>query len=198
MSEDAITHLCFDTETLAITPNAVVLSIAVVPFQFENPVSFRQLVKGGFYAKLSVEDQVRKYKRSIDPDTVAWWKAQGAEARAVLKPSDEDLTLEELVQEMGAFIKASGYSWKKSYVWSRGNTFDFGKIESMYGNLGLKEPYNTFMQRDIRTMIDCLTGSSNGKAKPQGERDGFVAHNCLHDAANDAATMTEIFQALSE
>lgn len=190
------THFTFDLETLGIRQTSVVLSIACVPFQFENPKPFKELVKAGFYAKLSVEDQVRKYGRTIDDDTVAWWKSQGPEAKAILKPSDDDLPMKTALKQLRQWLDSQDVS-RDSYMWSRGNSFDFGKIEDMYANIGEKEPYNPFRVRDIRTMIDCLTGSTNGKAKAQSDRTGFVAHNALHDAANDSATMTDIFQALA-
>lgn len=191
------THLCIDTETLGIEPNAVVLTIGCVPFDFENPRSFKELVKDGFYVKIDVADQIRNYKRSTDPDTIGWWKNQGADAKKILAPSEYDVPMDKALRALTRFIEASEYRYKESWVWSRGNLFDFGKLESMYTSIGQKEPYNGFMQRDIRTMIDCFCGTTNGKIKALGSRDGFIAHNALHDAANDAATMIEVFQSIA-
>lgn len=191
------THLCFDTETLGKSPNAVVLTVACVPFEFENPKSFKELVRGGFYVKLSVEDQIKNYGRSIDADTVKWWKDQGADAKKILAPSDMDVPMAKGLRAMSKFISQQNLEEWNSWLWSRGNLFDFGKLESMYADIDEKEPYNGFMQRDIRTMIDCFCGTTTGKIKPMGDRTGFIPHNALHDAANDAATMIEIFQSIA-
>lgn len=189
------THFVIDTETLGVYPDAVVLSLAIVPFEFENlRGSFMDYVSSGLSLKLSVEDQIRKYGRKIEPETMQWWKEQGDEAKAILKPSGRDKTVQDALDAFDEFLENNGYEPKESWLWSRGNLFDFGKVESLYRKAGRPEPYVHYMVRDIRTMIDCFCGTSRGRIKPLGEREGFILHNALHDAANDAMTMTEIFQ----
>lgn len=196
--EQNITHFVFALKTLGILPNSVCLSLGIVPFQFENNTNFKELVNSGFYVKLDVKEQIQKYKRTVSDDTMHWWKKQGEDAKKILKPSSRDVCLEEAMENLWEFLLSNNYDPRNSYLWSRGNLFDFGKMESIFHDLGMKEPYNGWKVRDIRTMIDCLCGVTNGKIKPLGPREGIIPNNALHDAANDAMTMIEVFQSLAE
>ena len=74
-----LTHLVFDTETLSTEPNATILALACVPFTFENYSNFPTLLEKGIMVKLKVEEQVKRYKRSIEKNTIDFWKEQGIE-----------------------------------------------------------------------------------------------------------------------
>lgn len=188
-------HLLFDTETLgAKRENVVVLTMACVVFSFDEYTPFPALIRDGFYVKFSVPDQIKTWKRTIEPETVAWWKEQSKEAReAAYYPRDDDASMVDGLDALSQYIKASKYDFKKSYVWSRGNAFDFPKIESMFDQANIPVPYNGWRIRDVRTYVDILTGVDNGKYEGKKPLPGFVAHNALHDAARDAYHMQEIF-----
>lgn len=195
----AVDHLLFDIETLGKRENTVVLTLACVPFTFEDYVPYATRVRTGFYVKFNAEEQIKKYHRSICKDTIAWWKEQSREAReAALFPSDEDASMIDGLDALAQYIKTTKYDWKKSYVWARGTYFDFPKIESMYDMAGINMPFNTWRIRDVRTYIDILTGVDDGKYElKKGLPSTFVAHNCLHDAVRDVASMVEIFATAS-
>lgn len=195
-----LTHLMFDVETLSTTPDAVVLSLAVVPFEFENNQTFDTLLKRGFFIKFSVEEQRHKYKRSISKATVEWWSNQGKEIREQnLTPSDKDVTLEKGLTLLKSFIRSTTYDYKRSYVWSRGTYFDFPIIESLHLSINTPLPFNTWQIRDVRTYIDILCGRSDGKYElKQRNESNFIKHNCLCDAAIDAASLVEIYHIISE
>lgn len=187
-------HLMLDLETVGILPNSVVLSIGCLPFSFEEPKSFDEYLEDGFFCKLDVEDQIRNYGRKIDKDTLDWWKQQSPEARVSLKPSKTDIPLAEALRGLDAFIRSCKLS-DESWFWSRGNLFDFGKIESMCNNVGMPMPHNPFMERDVRTMVDCFAGTTNGKIKVHLPSN-FVSHHPLHDCAKDVMMMTNIYQSM--
>lgn len=193
-----LTHLVFDIETLGLRENTVVTTLACVPFRFEEPKPFAELTRDGFYVKFDVKEQIQKYRRTTDQSTLDFWKKQPKEARAMsIEPSAHDVQMAVGLEMLRDWIKTTPYTWNESYVWSRGTYFDFPKIESMYANISAPCPFNTWRIRDIRTMIDCLTGATNGQYNLRdGVPNGFVKHNALHDAALDATVMTEIFQSL--
>lgn len=193
-------HINFDTETLGLYENAVVTTLACCAFTFEDAVSYDELVASGFFAKFKVDEQIKVYHRETTASTIQFWKEQSQEARErSILPSANDITLVEGLTSLTEYIKDSGYNWKKSYVWSRGNAFDLPKIESLYRQAGLQLPFNTFRVRDTRTMIDCLTGSDNGYYNLRdGEPKSFIKHHALHDTALDCARMIEIHHSLSE
>jgi hypothetical protein len=189
-------HLSIDTETLGLRENTVVLSIGCAAFRLvENgPNDYAKYIEGGFHVKFSVKDQLVNWKRSTDQSTIDWWKTQEPVAQKIIKPSDEDVDMESGLLLFNDWIKRSGYTWKTSYVWSRGTAFDFPKIEHMYYQTGVKCGFNTWRIRDTRTYIDVLAGADNGQYEPQGGFPrAFIKHDALHDAAMDAYRMVEIF-----
>lgn len=189
-------HIVFDTETLGIRENAIVLSIGAVAFEMEPGTKndYDRYILDGFHVKFSIKDQLHTWKRSVDEGTVEWWKGQSEEAKKILKPSPNDVTMPEGLEQLNEWIKSiDGYKWNSSYVWSRGTYFDFPKMESMYHQAGVKCGFNTWKIRDVRTYIDILTGVDNGKYEPDRQPENFIAHDALHDAAMDAYRMVEIF-----
>jgi hypothetical protein len=195
----AVVHLNFDTETLGLYERAVVTTLACTAFSFEGDETYDQIVENGFFTKFNGAEQLSVYKRETTPSTVAWWRDQTKEAQAMsIMPSKFDVSLVEGLTKLSNWIETSGYDLKRSFVWCRGNAFDFPKIESLFADAGLKVPFNTWKIRDTRTMIDCLTGSDNGGYNLRdGEPKSFIKHHALHDAALDCARMMEIYRTLN-
>lgn len=194
-------NVVFDLESLARDPYAVVLSIGAVVFDpGESPANeetYQRLIETGFHVKFSVEDQITKYKRNVEDETLDWWSKQSQEARAILKPSSEDVDMLTGMLQLNDWLKSCGYDFQDSYCWSRGTYFDFPMFYSMYNQTNVSPGFNGWKIRDTRTMIDCLTGSRRGKYEPENRPNGFIAHDALHDAAMDAYRMIDIFHRLS-
>lgn len=190
----------FDLETLARDPYAVVLSIGAVFFDPEedsaNDETYQKLIETGFHVKFSVVNQITKYKRNVEDETLEWWSKQSPEARKILKPSDEDVDVVSGLLQLNTWLKESGYDFQESYCWSRGTYFDFPMLYSLYNQANVSPGFNGWKIRDTRTMIDCLTGSRRGKYEPENAPSGFIAHDALHDAAMDAYRMIDIFNKL--
>lgn len=195
----SVTHLMFDIETLGKREDTVVLTLACVPFTFEERATYKQLMERGFYVKFNAQEQIRVWKRSTDKDTIAWWKQQSEEAReAALYPSDMDATMIDGLDALAQYIKGTDYKWKEGYLWARGaNYFDYPKIEHMYDQAEVKIPFNTWKIRDVRTYVDILTGVDNGKYE-LNLPGSHVAHNCLDDCVRDVMSMKEIYFKLQE
>jgi hypothetical protein len=193
-----VTHLMFDIETLGKRSTSVVLSLACVAFTFEDDAPYSQYIADGFYVKFNPIEQLRM-GRTVDQDTIDWWKKQPKKARKILKPSKNDVSMKKGLAMLREYINKSDYDWEIGYCWSRGNYFDFPIIEDLHDQFGAKLPFNTWKIRDVRTMIDVLTGDSRGKYELRGGiPKEFVAHHALHDAALDVMRMKEIFQSLRE
>lgn len=193
-----VKHLIFDLETLGKKSSSVILSLACVVFRFEDDEGFDDYIKSGFYVKFNPIEQL-KSGRTTDKDTITWWKSQEPSARKITMPSDDDVSVKEGLTKLVEYIRKSGYDWKHSYCWSRGNYFDFPIIENVFEQYGIALPFNIWKIRDIRTMIDVMTGSGNGDYElKNGYPKNFIKHNCLHDAAIDIMKMKEIFKNILE
>jgi len=190
-----VEHQIFDVETLGLKEHAVVTSLACVPFTFEGDETYPKLVSEGFFVKFKISEQL-KMGRQTTQSTLDFWKGQPQEAKVhSIIPSPNDVGLEEGLTKLTTWIKGRKYEWKKSYLWSRGNAFDFPKIEDLFDQVGMKVPFNTFRVRDVRTFIDILAGTDNGQYELQGGvPKEFVKHHALHDAAHDAAKMKELYK----
>lgn len=193
-------HIIIDIETLATDPNAVVLSIACVPFVLENHTYFSELVKTGFCVKFNAKEQINTFNRTVEESTIKWWKTQPKEVfDAMVRPSSKDVDLIKGLTLLNKFISnINGYSFKESYVWSRGNNFDFPILKSLYQDSGILPAYNEWKIRDVRTAIDIMAGTNTGTYQLKCGGDGFIAHNPLQDAAMDAARLNELFYIMTQ
>lgn len=123
-----------------------------------------------------------------------FWKRQPENIRREnFNPSPSDVLLIDGMKIFSDFLNSCGYIWRSSYIFSRGNAFDFGKLEHIFEtNLKTEPPFNKFMERDVRTMIDFYSGSNEGKYKLSYSVTESK-HSSLSDAAMDAARMIELF-----
>lgn len=190
----------YDFETLSQDPirgaaiNLALLCYDETRLSSDNPYTYEELLRGTRYIKFNVEEQVEIYNRKIDPDTIAWWKSQPAEARAVLKPSDEDQSITELEQFLFDNINFSAL--KKAYT--RGNTFDPILLRELLEATGKKDPFPFWIVRDTRSTIDGMAFGHKIKNTfiPEGLEEKFVAHDCRHDIVMDVMRMQTLAQAL--
>ena len=102
--------------------------------------------------------------------------------------------------QLSRYIGSTLYDNKRSYVFSRGSSFDFPKIEYAYEvSANMTIPYNTFKIRDIKTLVDIMAGTDDGQYDLRfGKTDKFIKHDCAHDVAMDAARMTELYHLINE
>jgi hypothetical protein len=180
-----------DIETLSKYPDGVILSIAVVPFLMTDSDTFDELLSRGLLMKLNIADQ-RQYGRTIYPDTLAWWKRQSDDAKSILVPSEQDLTMTACETILSEFI-TSNYDKKRNTFWCRGLNFDLPYIQDFYRRLKLPEPINTWDCIDTKTFIKIMTGDPRSQYNLRsGTPSGFVAHNCLHDAVLECLRIQEL------
>ena len=187
--------LILDTETLSAECSAVVLSVACVPFRLEVHTYFSEFLSAGICIKFNVEEQIKVYKRHISDSVVKWWKKQSKDVfDLAVKPSPNDVSIRDGLIQLNKFIsEIPGYHYKESYVWTRGNNFDFPILKSLYGDAGIAPAYNDWRARDVRTAIDIMAGTDDAKYNLRFGGEGFIPHNPLHDAAMDAARLNELF-----
>jgi hypothetical protein len=183
-----------DMETLGSKPDSIVIDISVLVFDpdFSKPVeTIEELIKRGKRWKLDLPSQ--RGVRSVNPETIKWWREQSAEAQLNLKPAPGDLTVEQAIPEVIEFLKSNGVNAFKSQGWCRGMSFDFpifvDMIRQTYNVIDTDklEPVKFWAQRDVRTAIEAYLTTRNLAMTPlrKGTLDGFVAHDSIHDCAKD-------------
>lgn len=154
-------HLMVDLETMAVSPDAVVLTLGAVHF---NPYGNGYGDK--LYMRIDIDDQ-DKLGRAVDPSTLDWWSKQDPIVMAEAF-SDEDRV--PLVEAMERFHK---FAWGCKAFWSHGAPFDLIIIENLCRQLKRSPPWNFWDLRDTRTMFDLGV-------------DPDMPKNSKHDALQDA------------
>lgn len=182
-----------DCESLGSKPDSIAIDISVVVFNPDPQVvqSFDELIKQGKRFKISIASQ--KGVRTVMKETLDWWSKQAPEAKQHLKPTEDDLTVEEAVTQCMQFLRENGVDYKKSQMWCRGMSFDVPLFVDMMRQTYKVdytqdiEPVQFWRQRDVRTAIESYALQRNIIKTPlrKGLLDGFVAHDSIHDCAKD-------------
>lgn len=170
-------HLMVDMETMAVSPNAVVLSLGAVHFDPKD-----QGYTDSIYFRIDLDDQ-DKLGREIDPNTVDWWAKQDPKIMEEAFSPDNRISL---VEAMDRFHK---FAWGCTAFWSHGATFDLVILENIYRQLNKPLPWNYWQLRDTRTLFDLGWDSE----MPKGNK-----HDALQDAIRQSVGVQNIYRRLHE
>lgn len=165
-----------DMETMAVTPNAVVLSLGAVHF---NPYGSGYSDK--IYFRVSIDDQ-DSLGREVDPATIEWW---GRQDPAIMEEAFSPDNRISLVDAMDQFHK---FAWGCDRFWSHGATFDLVMLENIYRQLNKPLPWNYWQLRDTRTLFDLGFDPD----MPTGSK-----HDALQDAIRQAAGVQNMYRKLN-
>ena len=182
--------IIYDFETLGKVPTeSVVLSMAALAFNearfvSDNPYTYEELLCSAKFIKFKAQEQVNKYNRKIDNDTLNWWSKQPPEARMSLTPLETDVPLVELYPFIMGLIDNPKDAKK---IYTRGNTFDPIFFDSLLDAINMSNPFPWWNVRDTRSMIDGMTYGTDIRNSfiPDELKSAFVAHNPIHDVAMD-------------
>lgn len=180
-------HLMTDFETLGTDPDSVVISLGVAAFN-----------RSGILDKIMFEFEFDKQEamgRTIDPDTLAWWKNQSEDAQKQLIVSDFAIDFPEFFRLFEEFIDKNlaklGEDRKQLKIWGKGADFDVVILTDIYrrhhpqGKRALPWKFwGVKCYRMFESMTDC------GKL---ATRLG-THHNALDDAIFQAECVIKILQ----
>jgi hypothetical protein len=161
-------HACLDLETLALSLDAVIVSIGVVSWlEGDDPGHFRHT----FELKLDLNQPGRR----IDPSTIVWWMAQSDEARAATF-GESQASLEHMRVALIDWLSALG----DPLVWTHDPSFDAALLKDDQGNA----PWYYRNTRCCRTAAEYVTNEECDDLK---ELLNTVPHSVLDDAKLSAA-----------
>lgn len=171
----------FDLETLGLGADAVVTSIAVVPF-YRYHLNHR---RDGFRIDLGVKPQF-DINRVIDPGVVAWWFSQEIEAQ-VKHVNVDRVHPKNALLELTAFIENAA-GGQNVVVWGNPSSFDITMLVDLYNDYDLPVPWAYYNTRDLPTLVE-----DAGMSKTD-----FAFEGVRHDALDDANHQAKIIQGCSE
>ena len=180
----------FDVETIGIESNSIVLSAAIIKFDFDNLKTFQEYLDDSCFVKFDVEEQL-KLGRTKTASTIDWWKKQADIPKQVsLLPSKNDVSAKEGMSTLKKYIADNG---GEDIIWARGS-LDQMAIDSLCRAIDFEPLVRYNMWRDVRTAIDFLsTTSSNGYCKIKNFNPDLyvIKHDPRHDCALDILMMTQ-------
>lgn len=179
-----------DFETLGTEDSAVLLSVGVMKCpktitdeERQNPIL---LEKYTLHFKIDREEQI-KNKRTIDKDTIEWWKKQNIDAKNILTNSN-CYNSKTIYNELLKFFTDAGFDAKKHTIWSRG-LIDQRWWQSYCRTFNFYDFLPFWCWRDTRTLLDVLTNDPNGNIFTFN---GLVKHNSSHDCILDFIRMISV------
>ena len=169
-------HLMVDLETLATSPDAVILTLGAVTFDPASNKIFDKL-----YYRVDVESCDR-LGMTVNDDTVEWWSKQAADVQTEAFAEDNRVPIEEVIEKFHKF------AWNCDAFWSHGATFDLVILDCYYRKLNKVPPWNFWQIRDTRTLFDL-------GYDPEMPKEGL--HNALEDASRQAMGVQTIYRKLN-
>lgn len=186
----------FDIETAGVESTCVVLSAAIVYFDYEtdlNKTTYDELIERTLFVKFDVEEQV-KAGRTVDKSTMEWWKNQSDSAKKMSLVADptRDIPVRDGIEALRKYI--SDKKKGEVSIWVRGS-LDQMAIDSLARAFDVDPIARYNCYRDIRTAIDFLSpNSKNGYCEveaPVGlfDKNKVVKHAPHHDVVYDLFMM---------
>ena len=159
--------IMLDIETLATSPDSVILTFGAIKFDPFNP-SIQ--MSDGIYFRINVDEQIDLGRR-VDEGTVAWWGTQSAEVREEALGETDRVSLEDFTKALNKFVVGA------TRIWAQGPVFDVVILENLYRQIGKPAPWQYYSIRDSRTLLKALGDDRKG---------GALLHNALADAVSQA------------
>lgn len=161
-----------DLETLATSPDSVILTFGAVQF---NPFDLDEELDTGLYYRIDVDEQIA-LGRNVDQGTVDWWGQQIDEVREEALGEHDRVSLEEFTRELNRFVVGA------DRIWAQGPVFDIVILENLYRQLGKPAPWPYYTIRDSRTLL---------KALGDTRKAGTMLHNALADCVSQAQAIKQ-------
>ncbi len=190
--------IIYDFETLGQNPKiSPALALAALAYDEDKFIdgdgyTYQELLNRVKIIKFDIADQIKNYEKVIQKETMDWWQSQSPEARQILKPTSQDVSITNLEQWLTDNF-GSLKSFKK--VFTRGNTFDPIFLMELVGY----DPFNWWCIRDTRSYIDGMLIGDNtidNKFIPEQYKDVFIAHDPSHDIVMDVMRMQTLIRAI--
>ncbi len=148
--------ITIDFETCAMTANAAVMQVAMVPWLRDNdadPFSFDDMdtYEGCVDLRTCVVDGF-----DFDPDTIKWWSERNLKAKEAVTKGEPE-AVDDVLIGMLNYIRElkEKHALTSIFVWCQGMDFDIAILRNLCRKYGVKLeeniPHTSF--RDCRTVI---------------------------------------------
>lgn len=168
-------NIMLDLETMGNGPNAAIIAIGAVFFDYEN-----EQLGESFYETISLQSSVNG-GGEIDASTVIWWLQQTDSARKAVTTGQEPM---QFVLELFSEWIAKNQDGEPVKMWGNGAAFDNVILALAYNRHHIPQPWHYQNDRCYRTLKALF---------PQIEyKQTGTKHIAIDDAINQAAHLIEI------
>ena len=179
--------VCIDLETMGVSADAVVLSIAAVAFDTKKISSELELRSHSFVVNCT-EASNFALQRTFDQSTVDWWASQSNEAKMALQ-EPEPIHVVQAVKAFDTWVRS--LPQRVCSVWANSPSFDHVILQHLYKQAGLRWPFSYHIERDCRTLKNiCGAGLEFFTFQPK--------HSALSDVLSEVAMIQLLLQNLRE
>ena len=165
-----MSDIMLDIETLATSPDAVILTFGAIKF---DPFDSSKEMSDGIYFRIDVDEQIALGRR-VDQGTVDWWGTQSEEVREEALGETDRVSIEDFTKALNKFVVGA------TRIWAQGPVFDIVILENLYRQIGKPAPWQYYAIRDSRTLLKALGDDRKG---------GALLHNALADAVSQAGAV---------
>lgn len=170
-----------DLETLATTPDAVIITIGAVRFDpFGDDTNTKSVQMPHFYARIDA-GSFDWPEAHIDENTLAWWAKQSPEAQnEAFGEGVERMSIRNALELFFDFCRPC------DRIWANGCNFDHTIIETASRRLGMTVPWQYWQTRDCRTVFRMVPDRDDVKNN----------HNALDDCAAQVRKLQQCLKRL--
>jgi hypothetical protein len=175
-------HVMIDLETLGRRPGCAIASIAAVDF---DPYSGgHDYLDKHLYCAIDWQTS----DMALDPETVAWWLGQPAQARIELcEPEGGPWELRPALWALASYFGEGADD--DLALWCQGASFDFAILGAAYDHCGIARPWRYWQERCARTVRKVA-------GVPEPKRAEADKHHALRDAAHQVRCVQAALKAL--
>ncbi len=164
--------MMIDIESLALTPDALVLSIGAIMFSMSpSGPNFG----AEFFATPGITEQILMGRR-VDPETQGWWATQPSSVQAHWRYPVDATSPIQAMQNLRAFIVDEQ---KPKEIWANGIVFDIGVLEHLFAQTKVFVPWKYDAIRDARTYYKVMEPQHEAPVTAAARED--MAHHPLGD-----------------
>lgn len=180
--------IMIDLETLATSPDAVVLTIGAIRFDpyddYENK-SIEDLKT--FYIRVK-PDSFDWPSAEISESTLAWWSKQSPAAQAeAFGDHLERFDIRDSMELLFEFCRPC------DRVWANSPSFDITILETIAKQLNKQVPWQYYQMRDCRTVFKMFDDSHKGSALDHNALNDCLAQICRLQKSLKTLNITKLY-----
>jgi len=138
-SNKELNHIMVDIETMGTSSYSAIVSIAAVEFDINTGATGNT-----FYINIDLQSCLDAGLKT-DEETVQWWSNQSEKAKMML--NEEKVNLKEALLMFKRFCR------NDCKIWGNSARFDLGILENAYQVTGIKQPWQYYNERCVRTLV---------------------------------------------